>query len=85
MPGFPKLFLASGRVGFYMRVLQEGLVGAGDKIELVKPAQYGMAVRDVLNLLYFDKGDREAARKAAGLEALTPRWREIFAERVMRD
>ncbi len=35
MPHFPKLFLASGRIGFYIRVLQEGLVGAGDKIELL--------------------------------------------------
>ena len=32
--GFPKLFLASGRPGFYLRVLEEGEVGAGDPIEL---------------------------------------------------
>src|SRR3954447_2255553 len=31
-PTFPKAFLASGRIGFYLRVLQEGEVGAGDQI-----------------------------------------------------
>ena len=36
MSHFPKLFLASGRVGFYLRVLEEGEVGAGDGIERVR-------------------------------------------------
>jgi len=34
--GFPKRFLASGRSGFYLRVLEEGEVGAGDPIELAR-------------------------------------------------
>ena len=33
LPQFPKRFLASERVGFYLRVLREGEVGAGDVIE----------------------------------------------------
>jgi len=82
MPRFPKLFLASGRVGFYLRVLQEGLVGTGDQISLLEANNSGMTVREVVNLLYFDTGNKEAARKASTLEALTPRWREIFAERA---
>ena len=32
---FPARLLESGRLGFYLRVLQEGEVGAGDAIELV--------------------------------------------------
>ncbi|MEK7668013.1 MAG: MOSC domain-containing protein [Gemmatimonadota bacterium] len=36
LPTFPKLFLASGRTGFYLRVLEEGEVGAGDAIALVR-------------------------------------------------
>ena len=35
-PDFPAAFLASGRTGFYLRVLEEGEVGAGDTIELVE-------------------------------------------------
>src|SRR5919202_937209 len=36
MAEFPKLFLASGRVGFYLRILEEGEVGAGDSFERIK-------------------------------------------------
>jgi MOSC domain-containing protein YiiM len=82
MPRFPKLFLASGRVGFYLRVLEEGMVGAGDRIELVEADQARMTVREVIKLLYFDKENKEGALRASKLEALTPLWREIFAERV---
>ena len=82
MPWFPKLFLASGRVGFYLRVLEEGLVGAGDQIELVEEDKAGMSVRQVVNLLYFDDENVEDARRASELDALTPRWRNIFAERA---
>jgi MOSC domain-containing protein YiiM len=35
LPQFPRAFLASGRTGFYLRVLEEGEIGAGDAIELV--------------------------------------------------
>ena len=35
MPAFPRLFLESGRTGFYLRVLEEGELAAGDAIELV--------------------------------------------------
>jgi MOSC domain-containing protein YiiM len=30
---FPKLFLGSGRVGYYFRVLDEGVIDVGDRIE----------------------------------------------------
>src|SRR4051794_37584337 len=81
-PTFPKAFLASGRMGFYLRVLQEGGVGAGDQIEAVEAHPGQMSVRQVLRLLYFEADDLEGARRAAELEALTPRWREFFAERL---
>jgi MOSC domain-containing protein YiiM len=34
-PTFPKAFLESGRTGFYLRVLEEGELGAEDSIALV--------------------------------------------------
>jgi MOSC domain-containing protein YiiM len=54
-PTFPKQFLASGRVGFYLRVLQEGEVGAGDTIELLEAHPEAVSIRDILHLLYFDR------------------------------
>src|SRR5262252_3259115 len=35
-PDFPAAFLASGRTGFYLRVLEEGDVGAGDELVLAE-------------------------------------------------
>jgi MOSC domain-containing protein YiiM len=77
-PAFPKQFLASGRVGFYLCVLKEGEVGAGDEIDLIEAHPEAVSIRDILHLLYFDRENREEARRASRLEALTPRWREIF-------
>ena len=78
-PTFPKAFLASGRVGFYLRVLEEGEIGAGDDIFREALGVGRMTVREISHLLHFDKGNREAAARAAELPALSQPWRESFA------
>jgi len=42
---FPKMFLASGRVGFMLRVLEEGEVGTGDTLERVAIGPEQITVR----------------------------------------
>lgn len=76
LPTFPKRFLASERVGFYLQVLQEGEVCAGDPIERVKADPERMTVREFLHLAYFDEGDLEGVRKALRITTLPPDWRE---------
>jgi len=44
LPDFAKTFLASGRSGFYLRVLEEGDVGAGDPVELISSPPAGLNV-----------------------------------------
>lgn len=75
-PAFVKRFLASERSGFYMRVLEEGDVAAGDEIKRVKVDPERMSVRDIHHLLLFDKTNVEAAKKALRIRALAPGWRE---------
>lgn len=72
---FPKLFLASERPGFYLRVLEEGEVSAGDVIERLKIGREQMTVREVHHLLFFDKRNAETARRALRIPALSPGWR----------
>jgi len=79
---FPKLFLASGRSGFYLRVLQEGEVGAGDAVERVRSDAVQMSVREILHLAYFNKSNLELARVASNIPALSQSWREMFDERL---
>ncbi len=79
-PQIVKPFLESERVGFYVRVLEEGDVGAGDPIERTKVGGGQMTVKEIVHLRHFDTTNTEAAEKAASLPALTPSWRDSFEE-----
>jgi MOSC domain-containing protein YiiM len=48
---FAKPFLASGRTGFYLRVLEEGEVGAGDLIECTASNLASPTIREVVQQL----------------------------------
>jgi MOSC domain-containing protein YiiM len=82
---FPKLFHSGERVGFYFRVLEEGEVGEADVIERVKVDPERMTVREIYQLLYFDKGNVEGAKRALCIDALSPGWRGSFEEIVSKD
>ena len=45
-----KRFLASGRTGFYLAVLREGMVGAGDTIELIGRNANNATVAEIVKL-----------------------------------
>ena len=79
---FQKQFHNAGRTGFYVRVLDEGEIGAGDAIERIESDPHAMSVYQIFNLLYHEPENVEDARRALELEALAPGWRESFAERV---
>lgn len=80
MPGFSRQFLASGRLGFYCRVLEEGTVGAGDPIERVKAGPEQLSVRETAHLLYFENDNIDRIRQALNIPALAQVWRNAFAE-----
>ena len=83
-PQIVKPFLQSERVGFYVRVLEEGEVGAGDGIERTKVGEGQMTVKEIVHLRHFDTGNAAAAVQAANLPALTPSWRDAFEEIVTK-
>jgi ferredoxin-NADP reductase/MOSC domain-containing protein YiiM len=77
-PRMAALLTASGRPGFYFRVLQEGEVGAGDDIEKAGEAKERMTVAEINALLYLPNHDRERLERALRIEALSPGWRSSF-------
>lgn len=79
---FLKPFLASGRTGFYLRVLEEGEVGAGDPIELVRTDPARLTVAEILRISYRDPDDLEGAKRAASVESLPEAWREWLLARL---
>jgi MOSC domain-containing protein YiiM len=79
---FPARFAAANRTGFYLRVLQEGRVSAGDAIERVAHDAGSLSVRDVFRLRH-DRGTREEYERAAKLPALSPSWKAVFEKRLV--
>lgn len=80
-PRFLKRFMKAQRTGFYLRVLEEGTVGAGDSITLEIEDPHHMTVRAINHLLYFDP-DPVLATQALKIESLAPGWRGSFEEMV---
>jgi len=81
-PGFLKPFLRSGRVGFYLRVLETGSVGAGDTLRRERAAEGSMTVREVAALL-LDSATADDLTRGAEVAALPLSWREGFANRAI--
>ncbi len=74
-PQMPARLVAEGRPGFYLRVLNEGNVAAGDTIELVYRNADSVTVADVDALLYRPQPDLGKVRQALTVPALSPGWR----------
>jgi ferredoxin-NADP reductase/MOSC domain-containing protein YiiM len=77
-PRMPALLTASGRPGFYLRVLQEGEVGAGDEIVKVAEATVRMTVAEINALLYSAHHECDRLERALRIAALSPGWRASF-------
>jgi MOSC domain-containing protein YiiM len=77
-----KRFLLSERSGFYLSVLKEGEVGAGDDFQLFEKNTSGVRVVDVTRLYSSEKENIELLRRAIATEALPESWREYFVKRL---
>jgi ferredoxin-NADP reductase len=77
-PQMPALLYTHGRPGFYLRVLQEGEVGADDAIERVAVGPEAMTVRDVSALLYLPGHTGAQLERALAIPALSEGWRRSF-------
>ena len=81
-PDMLKRFLRSGRTGFYLAVLREGDVAAGDAFDLVAQDDNHVTVADVVGLYTADAANQELLRRASELSALPESWRQYFRERL---
>src|SRR3990172_7748798 len=81
-PDMVKRFLASRRTGFYLAVLEEGEVGAGDGIALISRGEAPVTVAAITRLYVDGEEDLEGLEHAVGAEALPEDWRDCFRERL---
>ena len=81
-PDMVKRFLRSGRTGFYLAVLREGDIAAGDSVDLVAEDDNHITVADVVGLYATDAANQDLLRRATGLSALPESWRQYFRDRL---
>ncbi len=84
-PQLPALLVAHHRPGFYVRVLTEGHVTAGDEIVRTRRDPHALSVADVDALLYLPGHDVEQLTAAQDIPALSPGWRASFRSMVKND
>jgi ferredoxin-NADP reductase/MOSC domain-containing protein YiiM len=74
----PALLVKHRRPGFYFRVIQEGVVSAGDGIEKLADGPGRMSVADIDGLLYTSEHPLEKLEQALRIGALSVGWRRSF-------
>ncbi|HEU4450212.1 MAG TPA: MOSC domain-containing protein [Gaiellaceae bacterium] len=76
---FPVHFAACGRPGAYLRIVEEGEVGAGDEVEVVRRPTHHLTVGRIARIYH---GDRERCRELLQAPELAGEWRAWATERL---
>jgi MOSC domain-containing protein YiiM len=82
----PKLFSQSARTGFYLSVLREGVIEAGDAVEVVESGHPKVAIKPLFEA-YMKRGGKDAERillRALEVPELSTDWREQIEKRLER-
>jgi ferredoxin-NADP reductase/MOSC domain-containing protein YiiM len=79
-PELPALLVSHHRPGFYMRVITEGRIQAGDSIVKTTTGPGALSVTDTDALLYLPGRDHAKLKVAAAIPALSPGWQRSFRD-----
>ena len=79
-PELPALLVSHHRPGFYMRVITEGHIQAGDPIVKTRTGPGALSVADTDALLYLPGRDQRKLRVALRIPALSPGWQGSFRD-----
>lgn len=78
----PSLVIKHNRGGWYLRVLQEGVVEAGLAVKLLEQPYPKWTIARANHAMYHGQSDPEASRELAESPVLSADWREYFAKRL---
>ena len=84
-PRMPSLLVAHHRPGFYLRVLEEGPVQAGDAITRLASGPEQLSVADIDGLLYLPGRSRSMLQRALRIPALSEGWKGSFRALLEHD
>jgi MOSC domain-containing protein YiiM len=77
-----KKFLESGRSGFYLAVVEEGLVEAGQSVERIYRDENGVTIADMNRLYLHGASDAALVRRALRVEALPSGYRDYLLQEL---
>jgi MOSC domain-containing protein YiiM len=80
----PARVVQSGRCGWYLRVLDEGVIEAGQAVELVERPRPEWTVLRAHRTMYFGKTDHDETAALAAVPELSLSWREELHQRLNR-
>ena len=75
LPDMVKRVQNCGYTGFYVRVLTEGKIKAGDSVSLVSRVEGAPTVAELNHTVYHDKENKAVLERLARTEALAPVWK----------
>ena len=84
-PEMAALVVKHGRPGFYLRVLEEGKVEAGDEITRVASGPEQMSVVEISALLYMPGHPRDQLERGLRIPSLSTGWRKSFEALLTQD
>jgi ferredoxin-NADP reductase/MOSC domain-containing protein YiiM len=85
VPDMAALLVKHGRPGFYLRVLEEGEVKAGDEITRVASGPEQMSVSEIDALLYLPGHPAPRLERALRIPALSIGWHRAFEALLMQE
>ena len=74
---FLKRFMSAQRLGAYLRVVQEGEVGAGDDVHVVHQPEHGITLRDMISAMH----DPRMAMSLRRVGRLPTFWHQVASGR----
>jgi MOSC domain-containing protein YiiM len=81
-PRFQARFREANRMGFYVRVIEEGEIGAGDAAEVVERAEGSVTIAEFHGIFVDGRDDVSALRRLAAAPTLEPEWVDWCERRI---
>jgi MOSC domain-containing protein YiiM len=73
-----KRLLDTRRTGFYLRVVQEGTLRAGEPIVVIQQHPARLSIREITDLYLTKDAEQSRVKRALAVDALAASWRKHF-------
>jgi len=74
----------TGRTGWYLRVLAEGAVEAGQPIKLVRQLHPDWTIEAANKLMHLDKDNLQGAERLSRIPELSDSWKQTLTRRIQK-